>query len=160
MIAEEIDKSEVAACAECKKPFKIKDSRGRRRFIRKTIDAVEVCSQLCQARWERSKTKIQVERKALYTIAECDPISGQNLEGKILVLRDSELYGEYKKPQFQLWKATSGFGCNPHSNGTCIYSTCCADGTSTRFERYDFIGILKQKFAVHIDNNSDEHIDG
>ena len=44
----------------------------------------------------------------------------------------------------QLWYAHDGFGCHPH--GRSIRCTCLGDGEHTRWNRTDFIGVLKDEF--------------
>lgn len=38
-----------------------------------------------------------------------------------------------------------GFGCSPHAIGRSIRCTCLGDGEHTRWNRSDFIGILKDE---------------
>lgn len=41
--------------------------------------------------------------------------------------------------------ATGGFGCGPSAAGRAVYATCLGDGEQTRWDRSDFIGILKEE---------------
>lgn len=51
----------------------------------------------------------------------------------------------YWAPENQLWLATGGFGCAPNAAGRAVYATCLGDGERTRWNRSDFIGILKEE---------------
>lgn len=42
--------------------------------------------------------------------------------------------------------AHDGFGCSPHAIGRSIRCTCLGDSETTRWNRTDFIGILKEEF--------------
>ena len=55
------------------------------------------------------------------------------LERRILVARESTL-------------AQSGFGCSPTARGRSILCVCLGDGEQTRWNRNDFIGVLKDEF--------------
>lgn len=46
----------------------------------------------------------------------------------------------------QLWYAHDGFGCRPHAIGRSVRCTCLGDGEATRWNRADFIGVLKEEF--------------
>ena len=79
---------------------------------------------------------------------QCEPDSFSTLdyEGKVLVLSPDTLKESYWKPQAQLWYAHDGFGCSPHAIGRSIRCTCLGDGEMTRWERADFICVLKEEF--------------
>lgn len=81
----------------------------------------------------------------MFTQEDCIPQSHihSNYETQVLVLNPNHLTLEYRKKEFQLWKATGGFGCKPKNLGTAVFSTCLADGEPTRWERYDFLGVVK-----------------
>ncbi len=42
--------------------------------------------------------------------------------------------------------AHDGFGCSPKAIGRSIRCTCLGDGEMTRWNRTDFIGVLKDEF--------------
>lgn len=81
----------------------------------------------------------------LYNSSHCDSITGENLEGRILVLNPNALKDEYKTPKDQLFLATGGFGCEPGKIGTKVYGKFMSDGEETSFRRNEFIGILKDE---------------
>ena len=49
-------------------------------------------------------------------------------------------------PQNQLWLAQNGFGCSPTAFGRAVYGVCLGDGEYARWDRQDFIGVLKDEF--------------
>ena len=42
--------------------------------------------------------------------------------------------------------AEGGFGCSPTASGRAVYATCLGDGEQKRWNRADFIGVLKDEF--------------
>ena len=78
---------------------------------------------------------------------QCEPDSStMDYTGKVLVLSLNTLKEEYWSPENQLWLAQSGFGCSPTARGRSILCTCLGDGEQTRWNRNDFIGVLKDEF--------------
>ena len=73
----------------------------------------------------------------LFDAAHCEPDSWESLdyEGKVLAMRPEVLKEEYRTGEFQLWLATGG-----------LYATCLADGEETRWDRADFLGVVKDEF--------------
>ena len=68
------------------------------------------------------------------------------LEGSVLVMIPPYTLKESCwSPENQLWLATGGFGCSPSAAGRAVYATCLGDGEQTRWDRSDFIGILKEE---------------
>ena len=56
--------------------------------------------------------KAQAELK-LFTGSQCDDMTGQNLEGKVLVMSPFTLKESCWAPENQLWLATGGFWLRP-----------------------------------------------
>ena len=81
----------------------------------------------------------------LFNDSHCEEDFG-DLEGKILVLSPRTLKEEYWSPENQLWLAAGGFGCQTNANGRAVYATCLFDGEETRWNRGDFIGIIKDEY--------------
>ena len=78
---------------------------------------------------------------------QCEPDSSDlDYTGKVLVLSPNTLKEEYWAPESQLWLAESGFGCSPTARGRSILCTCLGDGEQTRWNRNDFIGVLKDEY--------------
>lgn len=84
----------------------------------------------------------------LFGPQHCEPDSFESLdyEGKVLVLSPDTLRESCWSPENQLWYAHDGFGCSPHAIGRSIRSTCLGDGEQTRWNRTDFIGVLREEF--------------
>ena len=64
--------------------------------------------------------------------------------GLVAILKPSRLVGEFAKPEYQLFRLETGFGCFPTTSGNACYGYFCADGEKCRMERYDFIGIANE----------------
>lgn len=84
----------------------------------------------------------------LFDAGQCEPDSHSSLdyEGKVLVLSPDVLKESCWNTRAQLWYAHDGFGCSPHAIGRSIRCTCLGDGEMTRWNRADFIGVLKDEF--------------
>lgn len=74
----------------------------------------------------------------------CESLTGQDLEGKILMLSTSTLREACWSQDNQLWLANGGFGCKPTASGRAVYATCLGDGERARWDRSDFSGILPE----------------
>ena len=68
-----------------------------------------------------------------------------NYEGRLLVMRPFSLKDQYKTPEFQLFYATGGFGCDPKAVGTQDCGYFLKDDEYARFRRSDFIGVIKDE---------------
>lgn len=83
----------------------------------------------------------------LFERKHCEPDSGSlDYTGKVLVLSPDTLREEFWSPQNQLWLAESGFGCSPTARGRSILCVCLGDGEQTRWNRNDFVGVLKEEY--------------
>ena len=83
----------------------------------------------------------------LFDQKHCEPDSSKlDYTGKVLVLSPNTLKEEYWSPENQLWLAQSGFGCSPTARGRSILCTCLGDGEQTRWNRNDFVGVLKNEY--------------
>jgi hypothetical protein len=65
----------------------------------------------------------------------------EDFKGKVVVLSANALKEEFRDSKYQLWYATSGFGCEPDKIGTAVYAMCLDDGEMARWNRGDFIGV-------------------
>ena len=83
----------------------------------------------------------------LFEPAQCEPDSRSELDytGRVLVLSPDALKESCWSPENQLWLAHDGFGCSPRTIGRSIRCTCLGDGEMTRWNRTDFVGVLKEE---------------
>jgi len=86
---------------------------------------------------------------SLFTIAHCKEDSSQlDFSGKLLVLSSRALKEKYWLPENQLWFCNGGgFGCSPTSSGRAVYAKCLFDGEETRWNRSQFIGVIKDEYV-------------
>ena len=92
------------------------------------------------AAFHKAKAELQ-----MFDSSHCDSLTGQALEGKVLVMSPYTLKESYWSQENQLWLATGGFGCSPTAAGRAVYATCLGDGEHVRWDRSDFIGIIKDE---------------
>ena len=71
---------------------------------------------------------------------------GGDYTGKVLVIHPEMLRESCWDAHNQLWQAYAGFGCSPTAFGQAVYAVCLGDGEEARWERSDFIGVLKDEF--------------
>jgi len=80
----------------------------------------------------------------LFDHTRCEPDKNkQDFEGKVLVLSPDTLKESCWRQEDQLWLATGGFGCRPNSSGRAVFATCLSDGEKTRWNRSQFVGVLR-----------------
>lgn len=94
----------------------------------------------------------------LFNFSHCNSKDGIDLSNKLLVLNPDILKDECKKPEHQLFYATSGNGCHAHGIGRKVYGFFLKDEEKTYFQRNDFIGILKLCLAEHNFSYDKKHI--
>lgn len=82
-----------------------------------------------------------------YDKSHCLDTQGEPVDytGKVLVVSPRWLKDSYKKPEYQLFYADSGFGCSPKASGRKVFGQFLYDGEQTHLDRGDFIGILDDK---------------
>ena len=84
------------------------------------------------------------EDYGLITGSGCTPInSGDDLNGKIVVIKPEVLRREYRTAHNQLKVCTGGFGASPNSRGSACFCTDLRTGKTSRFERYDILGTME-----------------
>lgn len=93
-----------------------------------------------------NQARKEYENLKLFDFSHCNDKTKVDLENKILVIDPSILKDEFKSPDFQLFYATGGFGCNHDASGRKVYGFFLKDGEETQYNRSDFIGILKEEF--------------
>lgn len=69
-----------------------------------------------------------------------------NYEGKVLVINPNLLKDQYKTPDFQLFKATSGFGCDPSKMGRKVFGYFLYDDERCSYNRNEFLGVIKDEY--------------
>lgn len=79
----------------------------------------------------------------LYDKTHCS--DEENYEDRVLILRPSRLRDEYKKPEYQLFYAECGNGCDPTATGTRVFGFFVSDGEELSYRRGDFIGVIKDE---------------
>lgn len=89
------------------------------------------------------KIRIAFDDLNMFSTNDCESMVGQDLKGKILILKPDILLDEYKTSDNQLFLALEEFGCSPNSLGRSIYGSFLKDGEYTSFCRQDFLGIAK-----------------
>ena len=105
----------------------------------------------------KEKNIIMKDRIELFTSKDCirsmyDNVpNGTNNIGFWAILKTEALKVDYRKPQFQLLKLESEFGCSPHASGNACYGHY-VDGEKSRRERYNFIGIANKKASNYAES--------
>jgi len=89
----------------------------------------------------------EYQELGLFGPQHCEPdsFSGLDYTDKVLVLSPDTLRESCWQPEDQLWLAHDGFGCRPKAIGRSVRCTCLGDGEMTRWNRRDFIGVLKEE---------------
>lgn len=91
-----------------------------------------------------NESRRQYNVLCLYSASHClEDRNGADFKDKVLVLNPSLLKDEYKKPEYQLILAESGFGCSPTASGRKVFGQFLFDGERCQYNRHDFIGVLK-----------------
>jgi hypothetical protein len=70
-----------------------------------------------------------------------------NYENQVMVIGKGFFKKEYQKPEYQLFLATGGFGCSPHTLGSAVFGKFLVDGEGARTSRGDFLGVLKPELV-------------
>ena len=79
------------------------------------------------------------------TKADCVPISSDdNLNGKIVVIKQEVLRQEFRRSTNQIKLCTGGFGASPNSRGSACFCVDLYSGKSNRFERRDILGTMTE----------------
>ena len=94
----------------------------------------------------------------MFDRTHCTTMTGQELEGKVLVMSPYTLKESYWAPENQLWLASGGFGCSPTAAGRAVYATCLGDGEHARWNREDFIGILEEQHIPLLQTGRHGHV--
>lgn len=94
-----------------------------------------------------SEYRNALQQLHLFGPEHCEPGSRANLdyEGKVLALSPDTLRESCWSQENQLWLALDGFGCSPTAIGRSVRCVCLGDGEETRWNRAEFIGVLKEE---------------
>ena len=93
-----------------------------------------------------SEYRAELAKLHLFGAEHCESNSGeQDFTGRVLILSPDTLRESYWQPENQLWLALSGFGCQPHARGRSVLCTCLGDGETTRWNRSEFAGIIRDE---------------
>lgn len=88
----------------------------------------------------------EIQALDMFDASHCEPNTNeQDFTGKVLVLSPNTLCEECWKPTDQLWYAHDGFGCSPTARGRSVRCTCLSDGEETRWNRHEFLGVLRDE---------------
>lgn len=98
---------------------------------------------------EKTREALMSERDGLndysvITAERCSVVSsGDDLNGKIIVIKPDALRQEYRAANHQLKLCTGGFGASPNSRGSACFCTDLFSGKQSRFERRDVLGTME-----------------
>lgn len=94
-----------------------------------------------------SQYRNRLDSLNLFQSDSCIPGSRTNMEfeDRVVVVHPNSLSDSYWEPKYQLWLAHTGFGCSPNKIGRAVFATCLADGERARWNRSDFIGVIKDE---------------
>lgn len=93
-----------------------------------------------------SEYRAELAKLHLFGAEHCESNSGeQDFTGRVLILSPDTLRESCWQPENQLWLALSGFGCQPHARGRSVLCTCLGDGETTRWNRSEFVGIIRDE---------------
>jgi hypothetical protein len=106
--------------------------------------ADRVAAQIDAVKEERAKIEIPLEP---ITPEQCTPNDyGENIENKVVAIRASCLWPEYRTADSQLVLATGGFGARANSTGRAVFTVNLYFGKESRWNREDILGVVKPEF--------------
>lgn len=109
------------------------------------IEIAEVYSDRLKEQIEKVKAENKDYPDSIITADMCESIADKDLEGEIIVIKADVLRPEYRAEAHQIVRCTGGFGSHPNARGNAVFCDYLTNGKSTRFERYDVLGILKKE---------------
>ena len=78
------------------------------------------------------------------TIDDCIPDSRNgDYEGKLVVIRADILQRDKQTADYQLCRATVGFGCKASAGGRAVFCQTVFDNREMRYDRTDVVGVIK-----------------
>ncbi len=110
------------------------------------LEIAEIYSDRLKEQIEKTKASEKDMPKGIITGEMCDSITDKNLEGEIIVIDPKVLRPEYQTEAHQIVRCTGGNGARPATRGSAVFCDYLYKDNSTRFERYDVLGILKKEY--------------
>lgn len=90
--------------------------------------------------------EIQKERGIFDTLTIDDCIPGSrngDYEGELVVIRADILQRDKQTADYQLCRATGGFGCKASAGGRAVFCQTVYDNREMRYDRTDVLGVIK-----------------
>ena len=109
-------------------------------------DEYAVLGEAVDILYDCAKHGLDTNTGDFYSANDCS--GEQYYENRLLVLKPSVLTEAYRDMRYQLFYATSGFGCDPTKLGSKVYGFFIEDGEYTSFQRSDFVGVLKDSLIT------------
>lgn len=88
----------------------------------------------------------QKERGIFETLTMDDCIPGSrsgDYDGELVVIRADLLQRDKQTADYQLCRATGGFGCKAGAGGRAVYCRTVYDNREMRYDRTDVLGVIK-----------------
>lgn len=78
--------------------------------------------------------------------SSCVPLGNDtDLNGKVVVIKDTMLYPEYRRADRQLYLVTGGFGASPHPHGRAVFAVNLYSCKTSRLDRSVIAGEIRQE---------------
>lgn len=105
-----------------------------------------VAEQAAKTREVLNDLRLEGQDVSPLTIKDCTPISGDDdLHDKVIVINPEKLRREYQRANYQIKLCTGGFGASANSRGNACFCVDLFSGKSSRFERYEVMGTVKEE---------------
>ena len=108
------------------------------------VFTVRISTQIEAFKEEQARIGIPLEP---ITAEQCEPNDyGKSIENKVVAIRASCLWPEYRTADNQLVLATCGFGTHANSRGRAVFTVNLYSGKESRWNRADILGVVKPEF--------------
>lgn len=105
-----------------------------------------VAEQAAKTRDVLNDLRLEGQDVSPLSIKDCTPITGDDdLHDKVVVIKPDALRREYQHANYQIKLCTGGFGASANSRGNACFCVDLFSGKSSRFERYEVMGTLKEE---------------
>ncbi len=81
----------------------------------------------------------------LRTMYETPSDGAKSNEGKVCIIPLENLAEEYRRPEYQLFRVSGGFGCIPGGIGRACFGRFCFYGERAMWAKGDFLGVGNEK---------------